>query len=200
MKYETECAASFWSSKINPSLGKNTILIFEREVLTLLCEKFALHWYDSNPLRGQAYREITCDLASGQFDPVLLTAANRAGFSLCKHFLLQSNSTGIRMWVDPGEVEIKFLNSPYPSQVIYQKGQNMTISPPSTSPRRSLSPVYYQSQPEIDYYQSLSYTEPTSIDYYNTSDVVYYTLPVDPQTSSVNEEYYPVQNNVIASV
>lgn len=186
MKYETESAAAFWTSKINPSVGEQKLLIFQKEVLSLMCEKFALHWYEENPLRGQAFREISCDFDEGHVDSILLNAADKAGFSLY-HCMIPS---GMRMWVDPGEVEVAF-SRPHYTQVVYQAGQN-NVSPP-LSPRGSSS---------VQYYDSLSYTEP-SLSYYSYPDTQDYVFvengmtDYDYQTNYQNL-YYPVQQDVLS--
>ena len=166
---------------------------FQKQVLNLMCEKYALHWYENNPLRGQAYREIVCDFETGQVDSILVTAADRAGFSLYQHF---SSPRGLRMWVDPGEVEVSFTSKPHVTQILYQKGQSLSGSPLG-SPRSS-SPVYYPSA-EIDYYDSLSYTEP-SLAYYPESDYVFLSEMDYGCSQSPYDNYYPVQQDVITTM
>merc|ERR1711934_87955 len=196
MKYETESAASFWSSKLNPSLGETTLCRFQKELLTLMCEKFALHWYEENPLRGQAYREISCDFEDNQVDKILLNAAERAGFSFYHHFVPQR---GLRMWVDPGEVEVSYTTAPHLTQILYQRGQSLSGSPP-ISPRSS-SPVYY-SAPSVNYYNSLSYTEPTLYYPETENDYVFLNEPEFDCSAQVNygSYNYPVQHDVITTM
>merc|ERR1719282_357263 len=186
MKYETESAAAFWTSKINASVGEQSLLIFQKEVLSLMCEKFALHWYEENPLRGQAYREISCDFEEGHVDSILLSAAEKAGFSLY-HYIVPRP---MRMWVDPGEVEVAY-SRPQCTQVVYKTGQTVSGSPP-LSPRSSNS-VYY--------YESLSYTE-TPMSYYSYPENQDYVFVESGMTDydyqpSYQTAYYPVQQDVM---
>jgi len=172
MKYETECAATFWSSQLNPGLGEATLYKFKKDLISLMCEKFALHWYDENPLQGQAYREITCDFDNYCVDSILIEASQHCGFSFYQHFGCQR---GIRMWVDPGEVEVSFTSGPRNSKVLFSQGQSVYGSPVH-SPRRSTSPVFYPPSQEINYYDSLSYTEPNLV-YYDQNDSSNVFLP-----------------------
>merc|ERR1712137_1101965 len=159
MKYEIQYAASFWASKLNPNLGEETISTFQSYLMVMLEDKYSAHWYPDCPMRGQAYREVCCDVERELVDDTLNAAAHKAGFYFLHHFFSQR---GLRMWVDPGEVEVALINNPRNSQIIYQAGVS-NISPPPRSP----SPVYYPHS-DINYYESLSHTEP-NLAYYPDS-------------------------------
>ena len=96
------------------------------------------------------------------------------------------------MWVDPGEVEISYVNNPRQSQVIYQAGSLHSTSPPPRSP----SPVYYPSS-DISYYDSLSYTEPNLM-YYPSEPYVFYSDsdPYDSQVNGLTTYPLPVQHEL----
>ena len=137
MRNEIEYAASFWRSKLDPSLGTLLLAAFENELVNLLAEKFSSHWYENEPHRGQAYREICCDF-DGHVDNILLTAALNIKFDFYEFYQPQR---GIRMWIDPGEVEVCFTTPPYQNCVIYSKKSNNLIE--NTSSSNYHKPTYY---------------------------------------------------------
>ena len=146
MKYETEHASAFWSTQLHPRLGKCLIIAFETELLRLMCNKFANHWYEEEPIRGQAYREVTCDPEGKWVDELLLRAASNVGFSFFDYYI---PTKGLRMWIDPGEVEVTYTEAPYHTQIIYKRtNQSLSVSPPQ-SPSQELESGYYY---HPDYY------------------------------------------------
>ena len=139
MLRETQSAAKYWASTISSKLNNSQQLHeFEETLLRLMSDKFATHWHFDNPIKGQAFREIACDIENKFIDDLLIQAAKTAGFNFASCY---SYKRGIRMWVDPGEVEVSFINPPYRRQVIYQQ-QSLSNSPVSISPSSSPEPVY----------------------------------------------------------
>merc|ERR1711862_142617 len=71
------------------------------------------HWHPEFPERGQALREIVCDIENNYVDSILIDAAFRSGFNFVNCY----SRKGIRMWVDPGE--LKFVLLPILIESVY---------------------------------------------------------------------------------
>ncbi|XP_069496827.1 protein BTG3-like [Ambystoma mexicanum] len=80
-------------------LDPRRLEMFRLELTTLLCQKFAGHWYPENPSKGQAYRCIRVSREEPAED-LLLQACARSGL-LYSHLSLPKVMT---LWIDPCEV------------------------------------------------------------------------------------------------
>ena len=153
MRQEIEKAASFWASKLDPSLGYYSISAFEKEVVLLLADKFSSHWYENEPQRGQAYREVCCDYLGHTVDDVLLIAANNANFQFFDYYY--PHQRGLRMWIDPGEVEVCYTTPPYQNCVIYN-ANNVNNDIKSTNYKTTVNTynntTYYNTYDSDQYY------------------------------------------------
>ena len=156
MRTEIETAVAFWVDTLPYSISQQTRVSFQQVLSSLMATKFVNHWHTDFPERGQALREIACDLENNYVDPMLLEAAQLCGFSFTEAYTL---SRGTRMWVDPGEVEVSFIAAPYHKKVLYQL-QSRSYSPElvqQTPVSYSTSPVYYPN-PTV-YYDNCYYDQ-----------------------------------------
>eukprot|EP00339_Tiarina_fusa_P015940 CAMPEP_0117025400 /NCGR_PEP_ID=MMETSP0472-20121206/18766_1 /TAXON_ID=693140 ORGANISM="Tiarina fusus, Strain LIS" /NCGR_SAMPLE_ID=MMETSP0472 /ASSEMBLY_ACC=CAM_ASM_000603 /LENGTH=204 /DNA_ID=CAMNT_0004732103 /DNA_START=60 /DNA_END=674 /DNA_ORIENTATION=- len=150
MKYETESACLYWLSCLDRTkLTAFQIDTFLSKLQGFMRNKFANHWYEENPLQGQAFRSMVCDQQRGDYDQLLLDASAAAGFSFTQ---LLSDTQGARMWIDPGEVEVENIQGQKKRIQIYpERNEECFVEEPlyyfsqqfEDSP---LQPPYYQSQ------------------------------------------------------
>mmetsp|Transcript_132303 Transcript_132303/g.197116 ORF Transcript_132303/g.197116 Transcript_132303/m.197116 type:complete len:185 (-) Transcript_132303:105-659(-) len=147
MKQEIDIAAAYWSDLLAPHLSYNCKQSFHIHLSQLLAQKYSSHWYIDTPQRGQAYREIVCDPENTYIDVVLTRAAEESGFNFIQAY---GPNRGLRMWVDPGEVEISFTESPLCQRIIYQQ-QSRSLSPVQQEQSFSDESVYYPSHSYMDY-------------------------------------------------
>lgn len=153
MKYETETASVWLSKQLNDSLlGNEQLCRFQQILQSGMCNKYASHWYENQPARGQAFRSVIIDIENKFVDELILDACNRAGID---DFLqkLQVPFKGLTMWIDPGEVEVQFFQH-RDSQIIFSKytGANVGMPlpvPRSTSPKRNTTHKRTPSPPAI---------------------------------------------------
>lgn len=119
MKQEIEAAARWFANLLrSKDLGSDQIAKFESTLIQLLTQKYTNHWYTTTPWRGQGYRSIIIDEYS--IDKVLKKAA-RAAEIYDIHKRMPSDS--FVMWVDPGEVEVKYLKTSR-SEVVYSSSNS----------------------------------------------------------------------------
>ena len=107
MKAEIELAARFivklaFRGPENVNTNHHQRLLFFKELMHLLRDRFTGHWYPKQPMRGQGYRCLRFNQISGP-DSLILRAARRAGFQPCQLVLPVEMS----LWIDPGEVTAK---------------------------------------------------------------------------------------------
>merc|ERR1712137_1205265 len=140
---ELESAANYWSELLNYNIPYNTKHSFQQNLIQVLAQKYSAHWIVESPECGQAFREIVYDLESGYIDPVLLQAAELTGFNFQEAY---GPNRGIRMWVDPGEVEVCYTEGPPRQHVIYQQQSR------SRSPVQDYSTVMYPQDGAVYYY------------------------------------------------
>lgn len=96
---EVNSAVRFLSLILKPVLSNCTpgqIEAFQESLLDMLCTKFATHWDESNPIKGNAFRSL---MVSCRFvDPIVQEAARQCSFEIRKF------PTELTIWIDPGEV------------------------------------------------------------------------------------------------
>lgn len=114
MRNEIEAAARWFANTLrSKDLSNEQLVKFEAALAQLLTIKYTNHWYATMPWRGQGYRSIITDEYS--IDKVLKKAARVADIrDLHKRMPKES----FVMWVDPGEVEVKYLRTSR-SEVVY---------------------------------------------------------------------------------
>lgn len=127
MLVEITTAARYWAQQLQLSqptalsvlpLEPSQVSVFESALMAVLQERYASHWYESNPIKGQAYRSILADFENGLIDDVLLLAASRAHISDLASHLPRQN--GLRMWCDPGEVSVEPIRGRARELVLYR--------------------------------------------------------------------------------
>lgn len=137
MKQEISSACQYWADRLDYSTPHSIKQTFMHNLSILLFNKFKGHWYVDTPHRGQALREMLFDPANQFVDSLLIEAALASGFDF-SHAC--HDSRGVRMWVDPGEVEVSFTDSPSRRKVIYQQ-QSRSSSPPTFIETNQYVPV-----------------------------------------------------------
>lgn len=134
MKYETESAAIWLTKQLNSELlSREQTRRFQQSLQSGMCNKYATHWYEEEPSRGQAFRSLIVDIENKFVDELILEACNRAGIVDFLH-KLQVPFTGLTMWIDPGEVEVQFFNHRSP-QMIFSKFTGANVDMPLPVPR-----------------------------------------------------------------
>lgn len=104
MKKEIEVASWWWTTQLRLNdLSQEQVLLFQNCLTDLLLQKYQNHWYEDNPLRGHAYRSILYE--GNKLDSVLLQAAEKAAI---KNLNDRLQATPMIMWIDPGEIEVKY--------------------------------------------------------------------------------------------
>lgn len=98
MKDEIKCAVKFAANICQQDLDSNDRQkAFCDELTTRLQQRFTGHWFESNPIRGQAFRCIHQNSPRAS-DPAVVAACKAAGVSL------QKAPKEWTIWIDPGDV------------------------------------------------------------------------------------------------
>jgi len=121
-------------SRRDDTLSEGQVERFKYFLRSILLKKFKTHWYERTPWRGQAFRSIMHDPCR-PLDPVLVDAANQAKITNLKHTL---PTDGFHLWIDPGEVEIRFDESRV-SHILYRSEGDSSGSVPLITPSPSLA-------------------------------------------------------------
>ena len=135
--------------------------LFSKTLSKILIKKFVGHWYEDEPIKGQAFRSILVDCENNFIDKVISLSARKIHWKNFNFVLKNRFKIGFQMWIDPGEVEVEFLSpsssssstSPYKSskisnKIIYTSRKNTStsqqisrpISPPFSSSSFASSP------------------------------------------------------------
>lgn len=77
---------------------------FSHKLTRLLHERYANHWYVTQPMKGQAFRCIRLKQVENYIDPVLEQILRECGLSLSQLGL----TNDFTLWIDPGEVSVRF--------------------------------------------------------------------------------------------
>lgn len=77
---------------------------FASKLTRLLLSRYANHWYEAAPLKGQAYRCLRLRRSENYIDPVLEQILRECGLSLSQLGL----TNDFTLWIDPGEVSVRF--------------------------------------------------------------------------------------------
>lgn len=179
MLYETEAASSFWLSKLRCSeLTLEQQNTFLSALIGEMGDKFANHWYEKEPIRGQGYRSIVCDVQHRYADTMLLKAAKTAKFDFFELY----NDVSIRMWVDPGEVEVENVVPPTNRKIIYK-------TPQVQEQEEYYDPYIYvnQQMPQTRGYSPYQFTQYSNYSYDHLEP--YYHSYVEHEQIPSNYEY-----------
>jgi len=110
---------------------------FEWALVEALTRKYTDHWYQDMPWRGQGYRSILSEDCAHVVDHVLRHAAREAHITDLPY---RMPAEAFVIWVDPGDVEVKFLKS-HRTEVLYHQPSTYAMVPDSSaaSHRRSMA-------------------------------------------------------------
>jgi len=153
----------------------------------ILANKFANHWYEENPIKGQAFRSIIVDCENGFIDNILLHCAKLSKMHNIAKRLEVAFPAGFRMWIDPGEVEIEYLCN-NGNDIIYSIHRKVTEPkriqrPPSPQNFKNSFYEYYERAPSPPLPYS---TSPPSSPY-----ITYERAPSPPLSYSPPSLYNP---------
>jgi len=122
---EIVVGARWWRNQVGKcdKVSDERADLFFEALIPLMCSRFGGHWYESEPLRGQAYRAISLDTMN-EVDAVLSKASQRAGIDLYDCF--PEPIEHVIMWVDPGEVVVKIFSDQRHGveETIYERSYN----------------------------------------------------------------------------
>ncbi|XP_053547195.1 protein BTG3 [Bombina bombina] len=104
MRNEVQLGASYIVRLLNrhQKLDSEQVERFTQTLITILCDKFAGHWYPDSPQKGQAYRCIRIE-HSLSVDDSVLQACVRSGLR-CSQLSLPRDMS---LWIDPQEVSCR---------------------------------------------------------------------------------------------
>lgn len=107
MKEEIRVGVEFlrqFLSNYGHQLTPETIDKFASKLTILLFKRYVNHWYADIPLKGQAFRCLRLKRSENYIDPVLE--------QILKELRLTLNQLGLpndfTLWIDPGEVSVRF--------------------------------------------------------------------------------------------
>eukprot|EP01098_Paradermamoeba_levis_P003146 TRINITY_DN1467_c0_g1_i1.p1 TRINITY_DN1467_c0_g1~~TRINITY_DN1467_c0_g1_i1.p1 ORF type:complete len:122 (-),score=35.46 TRINITY_DN1467_c0_g1_i1:217-582(-) len=106
MKKEIEVASWWWAQQIFDNVAHDQLVRFQKVLVTALETKFRGHWDEGFPLKGNGFRSLMVSPHSNRIDDVLNKAAAEVGVKDLKQRLPPYQE--IIMWVDPGEVIVKY--------------------------------------------------------------------------------------------
>jgi hypothetical protein len=130
MKLEIDAAAQ-WFAGYLCRYGLNAELAdrFKNCLAKQLELKFQNHWYEDQPLRGNAYRSVTVDKRT-KMDGLLEKAASEASVPDLSN---QLGPLSFVMWIDPFEVAVRFFGIVSDTQVVYRSTDYKPAVLPITS-------------------------------------------------------------------
>ena len=85
-------------------LNQAQIDTFASKLTTLLESRYVNHWYERQPMKGQAFRCLRLKGSENYMDPVLEHILKETSLKLSQ-LGLPSDFT---LWIDPGEVSVRF--------------------------------------------------------------------------------------------
>jgi len=147
---ELSQALSWWSTKLTSAkdtkAAKEAVAAFERQLSSLLEERFAGHWFEENPIRGQAHRSLSLH-RQARPDPVLAKAAQAANIRNLFDFFSEE-VTDVTMFIDPCEVAVQTLytfckNSPQET-IVWTSPLKLNKRKPNMEPS---APLYIKAKP-----------------------------------------------------
>jgi hypothetical protein len=103
---EIKAASTWWANHLSEFVPQQQIAAFKKALEIELAQRYQGHWYESDELRGSAYRAIICDYV--QTDPLLVKVARECGIDMvCFNVSLPRE---VVCWINPGVVMIKKSN------------------------------------------------------------------------------------------
>jgi hypothetical protein len=117
-------------------LSEAQLQSFEWALVEALTRKYTDHWYQDMPWRGQGYRSILSEDCAHVVDHVLRHAAREAHITDLPY---RMPAEAFVIWVDPGDVEVKFLKSHRTEVLYHQPSYTMVPDSSAASHRRSMA-------------------------------------------------------------
>jgi hypothetical protein len=117
-------------------LSESQLERFEWALVEALTRKYTDHWYQDMPWRGQGYRSILSEDCEHVVDHVLRHAAREAHITDLPYRL---PAEAFVIWVDPGDVEVKFLKSHRTEVLYHQPSYAVMHESSAASHRRSMA-------------------------------------------------------------
>jgi hypothetical protein len=109
VKPEVKAAAEWFVQQLvsKQGLGQDLIAKFQLALQHAVESKYAGHWYEAQPWRGNAFRSIAFDRRTNHLDEGVLKAAEDVGFIdfISRIMPIYASFT---IWVDPGEVTVRY--------------------------------------------------------------------------------------------
>jgi len=136
---EIQVAVHWWIEKLDKlGLTEEQVAMFKDHLIKVLLKKFAGHWYPQNPSLGNAFRSLLCD--SRSVDKTLVEAARK---SYIGNIQKRLGEECLIMWVDPGQVEVKYFSANTREVPIILYSTSLSInSSPNTSPQRGMESTH----------------------------------------------------------
>lgn len=124
MKEEIRVGVEFlrqFLTKYGNKLHQAQIDLFALKLALMLEERYENHWYETMPMKGQAFRCLRVKRSENYVDPVL----EKLLFDLKLNLNQLGLPNDFTLWIDPGEVSVRFGD---------QVGYTYTIARLNTSP------------------------------------------------------------------
>ncbi|KJE92856.1 hypothetical protein CAOG_03747 [Capsaspora owczarzaki ATCC 30864] len=108
MMVELNCAADFLCNFLKAKLPREDIDNFHQQFVHVLKQRYQSHWYNETPIRGSAYRSMTCGREHFQkhksfLDPLLIQIVKTCNIRNIEQYFPEN----FTLWVDPGEVSYR---------------------------------------------------------------------------------------------
>lgn len=123
MKEEIKVGVDFlrqFLQRYGQKLTQGQIDEFASNLTSMLSERYVNHWYVDNPYKGQAFRCLRVKRAENYMDPVLENALKQTKLRLDQLGL----PNDFTLWIDPGEVSVRFGDSVGYTYTIARLGQS----------------------------------------------------------------------------
>ena len=85
-------------------LSQDQIAQFGYQLTGILEKRYENHWYESKPMKGQAFRCLRLKHSESYVDPTIQSILDEMGLSLSQLGLPDD----FTLWIDPGEVSVRF--------------------------------------------------------------------------------------------
>ena len=107
MKQEIHEAVEFLSKYLFKYFSENDLNEVKENLNQILNERYTGHWYETKPMKGQAYRSIRYRRSDKELDPVFECLFKRCKNIFEVNYKFQFPLQDFTLWVDPGEVSCR---------------------------------------------------------------------------------------------
>ena len=108
-------------------LNQTQIDLFATKLTQLLEKRYVNHWYDDYPMKGQAFRCLRVKRSENYLDPVLDQILKELNLTISQLGL----PNDFTLWIDPGEVNVRFGDQAGYTYSIARVNKNPDLSPSS---------------------------------------------------------------------